>query len=75
VNWTNATVVNPKNGTLSSGSDSASVTYTPKAGFVGTDTFDYTLTDSTGHSSTATVTITVKSADTAPIPVPTPTPT
>jgi hypothetical protein len=32
--------------------------YTPPAGFVGTDTFDYTITDSNGDDATATVTVT-----------------
>jgi uncharacterized repeat protein (TIGR01451 family) len=36
-------------------------TYTPAAGFSGTDTFDYTITDANGRASTATVTITVTS--------------
>jgi hypothetical protein len=35
------------------------VDYTPNAEFSGTDSFQYTITDSTGDSSTATVTITV----------------
>ena len=35
------------------------IKYTPKAGFTGTDTFDYTITDASGDASTATVTITV----------------
>uniref|UniRef100_UPI002615D8DA Ig-like domain-containing protein n=1 Tax=uncultured Polaribacter sp. TaxID=174711 RepID=UPI002615D8DA len=33
--------------------------YTPPANFVGTDTFDYTITDGTGDAATGTVTITV----------------
>lgn len=35
------------------------LTYTPNANFVGTDKFTYTVTDSSGLSTTATVTITV----------------
>jgi hypothetical protein len=35
------------------------VTYTPLAGFVGVETFSYTLQDTTGDTATATVTITV----------------
>ena len=44
--------------------------YTPAPEFVGTETFNYTLTDSTGLSDEATVTVTVTSDDvnTAPIP-------
>jgi hypothetical protein len=37
-------------------------TYTPNAGFVGTDSFDYTGTDGTGTSAPATVTIHVTDA-------------
>ncbi len=35
------------------------VSYTPNTGFVGTDTFTYTISDGNGHSATATVAITV----------------
>ncbi len=38
------------------------VTYTPPAGFVGTDTFAYTVEDSRGGTDTATVTVTVTNA-------------
>jgi hypothetical protein len=40
-------------------------TYTPPAGFIGTDSFTYTIADSDGDSSTATVIVTV--SDSAPI--------
>lgn len=46
------------NGTPNNPSDD-SVIYTPDAGFLGTDTFDYTLCDNMGNCSTATVTILV----------------
>ena len=36
-----------------------SITYTPNSGFVGSDSFDYTVTDGT-NSTTATVTVTVE---------------
>ena len=36
------------------------VKYTPRTGFVGTDSFNYTLTDLNGDADTATVTITVE---------------
>ena len=36
------------------------VDYQPKDGFVGTDTFTYTITDASGDTSTATVTVTVE---------------
>ena len=35
------------------------VIYTPAAGFVGTDTFDYTINDGRGGTATATVTVTI----------------
>lgn len=35
------------------------VTYTPRAGFTGTDAFDYAVSDGRGGSDTATVTVTV----------------
>ena len=38
------------------------VDYTPSSGFFGTDTFDYTIKDDTGDTSTATVTVTVTEA-------------
>ncbi|NBB95414.1 MAG: hypothetical protein GVY16_06695 [Planctomycetes bacterium] len=38
------------------------VTYTPNAGFTGTDTFDYTVSDGKGLYDTATVTVTVEEA-------------
>lgn len=49
-----------QNGTavLSNGS----ISYTPKAGFVGTDTFTYTVTDGQGGTATGTVTIKVQSS-------------
>ena len=34
-------------------------TYTPNQGFIGTDTFTYTLSDKAGHTAVATVTVTV----------------
>lgn len=43
-----------------------SVTYTPSAGFVGNDSFTYTLRDATGATATGTVTVTVTAANRAP---------
>ncbi len=44
--------------------------YTPVAGFTGTDTFTYVITDPAGNQSTATVTVTVGAVDpNAPIAV------
>jgi hypothetical protein len=45
------------NGTASF--DGSTVTYVPDAGFVGTDSFDYTVDDGFGGSATATVTVEV----------------
>jgi hypothetical protein len=63
-------VVGPSNGTLGSitnnacaagspNTDTASVTYTPNAGFHGSDSFTYKVNDGTADSNTATVSITV----------------
>ena len=50
-------VTDPANGSVvNNGSD---VTYTPDAGFFGTDSFDYTISDGNGSTDTATVTVTV----------------
>ncbi|WP_445752749.1 collagen-binding domain-containing protein [Polaribacter sp.] len=46
------------NGTPNDPTDDT-ILYTPAANFNGTDTFDYTITDSNGDTSTATVTVTV----------------
>ncbi len=48
----------PLNGTAAIAGD-GSVTYTPDAGFTGTDTFTYTITDPDGNTDTATVTVEV----------------
>ena len=54
----------PAHGTLTIG-NTGLFTYTPATGFVGEDSFEYTIVDPRGATSTATVTITV----TAPAPV------
>jgi hypothetical protein len=46
-----------------------SFTYNPPSGFTGSDTFDYTATNSSPETDTATVTITVGPADTPPTAV------
>ena len=51
-------VVQPANGTVMIGAG-GTVTYTPDAGFTGTDSFTYTVCDSSGACDTATVTVTV----------------
>ncbi|WP_297774026.1 Hint domain-containing protein [uncultured Roseovarius sp.] len=49
------------NGTTSVNAD-GSITYTPDAGFSGSDTFDYTVTDGNGGTDTGSVTVTVGDA-------------
>ncbi len=51
-----------------------SVRYTPVSGFVGVDTFTYSITDGLGGVSTATVTVTVTAGSTPPGPPGPPTP-
>ena len=53
----NGTVVDNGNGTF---------TYTPNNGFSGSDSFTYTVIDSSGHTDTATVSISVDAASHAP---------
>ena len=53
-----ASVTQPANGTATA-SGSAGVIYTPRTGFVGTDTFTYTNSDGKGGGATASVTVTV----------------
>ena len=57
-NPTDGTVVINDNGTPNDPSDDT-VTYTPNNGFIGTDTFTYTVCDTLGNCSTSTVTIVV----------------
>lgn len=45
------------------------VAYTPAAGFVGSDSFSYTITDVHGSTATATVTVTVEAGNRAPVAV------
>lgn len=47
----------PSNGKVSF--SPRSITYTPNSGFVGKDSFSYTVTDAKGQTSTGTVTVTV----------------
>ncbi len=56
---TAALVGGPANGTLNLGGDGA-FTYTPDAGFTGSDAFSYVANDGSDDSSAATVTITVE---------------
>lgn len=52
-------VTQPANGTTTNNGD-GTVTYTPKNGFTGTDTFQYTISDGRGGTDTATVTVMVQ---------------
>ncbi len=51
----------PQNGTASI--VNGQIVYTPNAGFAGTDSFTYTITDSNGETATATATVTVNAPD------------
>jgi uncharacterized repeat protein (TIGR01451 family) len=57
---------NPANGRAMVNSD-GTVTYTPRAGFSGTDAFSYTVTDRDGQSASATVTVSVRDLNDPPI--------
>ncbi|NOG48609.1 MAG: tandem-95 repeat protein [Chloroflexi bacterium] len=61
-------VVGPTNGTLTLAT-SGSFTYTPDAGFNGSDSFTYKANDGTADSNVATVTITVNPVNDAPVAV------
>ncbi|MGE3857488.1 MAG: Ig-like domain-containing protein, partial [Dehalococcoidia bacterium] len=52
----------PANGSVIINADDT-ITYTPDAGFTGTDTFDYTVEEADGGTATATVTVTVEESD------------
>jgi hypothetical protein len=49
--------------------DGSSVTYTPDAGFVGSDSFDYSIDDGFGGTASATVSITVTAQNHPPLAV------
>ncbi|BBG65118.1 autotransporter protein or domain, integral membrane beta-barrel [Hydrogenimonas sp.] len=59
----------PSNGTVEILSD-GNFTYTPNAGFIGTDSFTYTITDDNNLSDTATVTIEVQTIFTSGVELP-----
>jgi len=54
---------------ISIAEDGNSVTFTPANDFVGDDSFNYTLLDSAGGTSTATVTVTLHAVQDAPVAV------
>jgi Flp pilus assembly protein TadG len=58
----------PANGTVTNNGD-GTVTYTPNPGFVGADSFTYTINDGNGGTATATVTVTVTSSNNPPLAV------
>ncbi|MFO0796199.1 MAG: tandem-95 repeat protein [Gemmataceae bacterium] len=53
-------VTQPGNGTAAVAPGGRGVLYTPAAGFVGTDTFTYTINDGNGGPATSTVTVVVR---------------
>ena len=57
----------PSNGTVSVTGNNA--VYTPASGYVGPDSFTYTVNDGNGHSETATVDITVTGTNKPPVAV------
>ncbi len=63
-----ATARGASNGVLNYGND-GSFRYTPNAGFVGSDTFSYQITDGSLYSSFATVTVTVDNINHPPVAV------
>ena len=60
-------MTNPSNGTVQL--INGQIQYTPNAGFSGTDTFTYTITDGNNNQSTATVNVTVSDTNQAPVAV------
>ncbi|MBT1544323.1 Ig-like domain-containing protein [Curtobacterium aurantiacum] len=48
-----------EHGTVIEGTEPGSLVFTPEKGFSGADTFEYTVTDGAGRTSTATVTVVV----------------
>ncbi len=56
-------------GTIQIGSSGLNIRYTPKAGFAGTETFTYTLSDGRGGTATATVSVTVAQQNPPPTAV------
>jgi VCBS repeat-containing protein len=61
-------VAAPTSGTLTLGAD-GSFTYTPNAGFAGSDSFTYQASDGSHSSTTTTVSITVNDTNTGPVAV------
>ncbi len=59
-------VTAPANGTVEISGDTT-VVYTPSADWSGSDSFDYTISDGNGGTSTATVYVTVQAVNDAPV--------
>jgi len=64
---THSIVDGPDNGTISGDPSDGTLTYTPTAGYSGTDTFTYKANNEGGDSSTAAVSVQVKPLPPAPI--------
>ena len=59
-------ITQPANGTVAITGGGTGVTYTPNAGYVGPDTFTYTITDAAGATDSATVSVTVANVNDPP---------
>jgi VCBS repeat-containing protein len=60
----------PSHGTLSLTTSDGAFIYTPNAGYVGSDSFTYTITDGNGHTSDATASININAVNVAPATTP-----
>ncbi|MBL4766779.1 MAG: tandem-95 repeat protein, partial [Rhodobacteraceae bacterium] len=56
-------VTDPSSGTVTIGQDGKSLSYSPKAGFKGNDSFDYTVSDGNGGENSATIDVIVLQND------------
>ena len=63
---TTVSATTPANGTTAINAGDT-VTYTPNSGFVGSESFDYTIEDGFGGSATATVNVTVANVNDPPV--------
>ena len=68
-NLTVTSVSTPRNGTATINGD-MTVTYTPNAGFVGGDYFNYSISDGDGGTASAAVSVEVQALTSVPAPVP-----
>ncbi len=62
-------VTPPIHGTASVAPDGSTVIYQPQAGYVGVDSFEYTVSDGNGGTASATVTLTATLSDRPPVAV------